>query len=180
MWTNDVCVFVRHCVSVDHTNHGEAKIFNSCRKLRPVEKKKWKLNIICTKPFTFHIVCIYDRVALNVFLVVSFETAAIRLTCVAHQALVICASPRLNSCSLPLPPLQPNAEELRAERLRRATERLRSPVVFNKDAAVRKTQLKSFSQYVESRPGKESALRHHRSTPARLINTWVKSSIKLC
>uniref|UniRef100_A0A671TZC6 EH domain binding protein 1 n=1 Tax=Sparus aurata TaxID=8175 RepID=A0A671TZC6_SPAAU len=42
--------------------------------------------------------------------------------------------------------------ELRAERLRRATERLRSPVVFNKDSAVRKTQLKSFSQYVENRP----------------------------
>uniref|UniRef100_A0A8C9ZHB5 EH domain binding protein 1 n=1 Tax=Sander lucioperca TaxID=283035 RepID=A0A8C9ZHB5_SANLU len=48
--------------------------------------------------------------------------------------------------------LDNNAEELRAERLRRATERLRSPVVFNKDSAVRKTQLKSFSQYVESRP----------------------------
>uniref|UniRef100_A0A3Q3EKU5 EH domain binding protein 1 n=1 Tax=Labrus bergylta TaxID=56723 RepID=A0A3Q3EKU5_9LABR len=47
---------------------------------------------------------------------------------------------------------QNNAEELRAERLRRATERLRSPVVFNKDSAVRKTQLKSFSQYVETRP----------------------------
>uniref|UniRef100_A0A087XA29 EH domain binding protein 1 n=1 Tax=Poecilia formosa TaxID=48698 RepID=A0A087XA29_POEFO len=45
-----------------------------------------------------------------------------------------------------------NAEELRAERLRRATERLRSPVVFSKDSAVRKTQLKSFSQYVENRP----------------------------
>uniref|UniRef100_A0A3B4B698 Uncharacterized protein n=1 Tax=Periophthalmus magnuspinnatus TaxID=409849 RepID=A0A3B4B698_9GOBI len=45
-----------------------------------------------------------------------------------------------------------NADELRAERLRRATERLRSPVVFNKDSAVRKTQLKSFSQYVESKP----------------------------
>uniref|UniRef100_A0A8D3DIS0 EH domain binding protein 1 n=1 Tax=Scophthalmus maximus TaxID=52904 RepID=A0A8D3DIS0_SCOMX len=44
------------------------------------------------------------------------------------------------------------AERLRAERLRRATERLRSPVVFNKDSAVRKTQLKSFSQYVENRP----------------------------
>uniref|UniRef100_A0A669BWJ4 EH domain binding protein 1 n=1 Tax=Oreochromis niloticus TaxID=8128 RepID=A0A669BWJ4_ORENI len=43
-------------------------------------------------------------------------------------------------------------KELRAERLRRATERLRNPVVFNKDSAVRKTQLKSFSQYVESRP----------------------------
>ncbi|XP_068423913.1 EH domain-binding protein 1 isoform X2 [Clinocottus analis] len=48
--------------------------------------------------------------------------------------------------------LENNAEDLRAERLRRATERLRSPVVFNKDSAVRKTQLKSFSQYVESRP----------------------------
>ncbi|XP_071335937.1 EH domain-binding protein 1 isoform X2 [Trachinotus anak] len=48
--------------------------------------------------------------------------------------------------------LENNAEELRAERLRRATEKLRSPVVFNKDSAVRKTQLKSFSQYVESRP----------------------------
>uniref|UniRef100_A0A8C6Q2M3 EH domain binding protein 1 n=1 Tax=Nothobranchius furzeri TaxID=105023 RepID=A0A8C6Q2M3_NOTFU len=42
--------------------------------------------------------------------------------------------------------------KLRAERLRRATEKLRSPVVFNKDSAVRKTQLKSFSQYVENRP----------------------------
>uniref|UniRef100_A0AAQ5Y0X2 EH domain binding protein 1 n=1 Tax=Amphiprion ocellaris TaxID=80972 RepID=A0AAQ5Y0X2_AMPOC len=40
----------------------------------------------------------------------------------------------------------------KTERLRRATERLRSPVVFNKDSAVRKTQLKSFSQYVETRP----------------------------
>ncbi|KAK9541203.1 hypothetical protein VZT92_001266 [Zoarces viviparus] len=48
--------------------------------------------------------------------------------------------------------LENNAQDLRAERLRRATERLRSPVVFNKDSAVRKTQLKSFSQYVESRP----------------------------
>lgn len=48
---------------------------------------------------------------------------------------------------------QNNAEELRAERLRRATERLRSPVVFNADSAVRKTQLKSFSQYVENTPG---------------------------
>ncbi|XP_045926378.1 EH domain-binding protein 1 isoform X4 [Micropterus dolomieu] len=58
----------------------------------------------------------------------------------------------------PTSPLSPaegpenNAEELRAERLRRATERLRSPVVFSKDSAVRKTQLKSFSQYVESKP----------------------------
>ncbi|XP_070697466.1 EH domain-binding protein 1 isoform X3 [Pempheris klunzingeri] len=64
------------------------------------------------------------------------------------------SSPTASTTS-PLSPaegLENNAEELRAERLRRATERLRSPVVFNKDSAVRKTQLKSFSQYVESRP----------------------------
>ncbi|KAJ8405125.1 hypothetical protein AAFF_G00330460 [Aldrovandia affinis] len=55
-----------------------------------------------------------------------------------------------------------NAEEdLRAERLRRATERLRSPVVFNKESAVRKTQLKSFSQYVETRP----EVKRQRSVP---------------
>ncbi|XP_023696439.1 EH domain-binding protein 1 isoform X3 [Paramormyrops kingsleyae] len=48
--------------------------------------------------------------------------------------------------------LQNNVDELRAERLRRAAERLRNPVVFNKESAVRKTQLKSFSQFVESRP----------------------------
>ncbi|KAI1896909.1 hypothetical protein AGOR_G00099730 [Albula goreensis] len=56
---------------------------------------------------------------------------------------------------------QLNAEELRAERLRRATERLRSPVVFNKESAVRKTQLKSFSQYVENRP----EVKRQRSVP---------------
>uniref|UniRef100_A0A674MNG5 EH domain binding protein 1 n=1 Tax=Takifugu rubripes TaxID=31033 RepID=A0A674MNG5_TAKRU len=50
--------------------------------------------------------------------------------------------------------------ELRAERLRRATERLRNPVVFNKDSAVRKTQLKSFSQYVENRPGRRQCNTH--------------------
>uniref|UniRef100_A0A3Q1EIS4 EH domain binding protein 1 n=1 Tax=Acanthochromis polyacanthus TaxID=80966 RepID=A0A3Q1EIS4_9TELE len=64
------------------------------------------------------------------------------------------SSPTASSTS-PLSPaegLENNAEELRAERLRRATERLRSPVVFTKDSAVRKTQLKSFSQYVETRP----------------------------
>ncbi|XP_030011242.1 EH domain-binding protein 1 isoform X2 [Sphaeramia orbicularis] len=64
------------------------------------------------------------------------------------------SSPTASTTS-PLSPaegLENNADELRAERLRRATERLRSPVVFNKDSAVRKTQLKSFSQYVESRP----------------------------
>lgn len=56
--------------------------------------------------------------------------------------------------------LQNNAQELRAERLRRATEKLRNPVVFNKDSAVRKTQLKSFSQYVENRPGRRQCNTH--------------------
>ncbi|KAG5855633.1 hypothetical protein ANANG_G00051150 [Anguilla anguilla] len=56
---------------------------------------------------------------------------------------------------------QHTAEDLRAERLRRATERLRSPVVFNKESAVRKTQLKSFSQYVETRP----EVKRQRSVP---------------
>ncbi|XP_076016393.1 EH domain-binding protein 1 isoform X2 [Genypterus blacodes] len=60
--------------------------------------------------------------------------------------------------------LENNAEELRAERLRRATERLRNPVVFSKDSAVRKTQLKSFSQYVESRP----EVKRQRSIPDEL------------
>ncbi|XP_049593065.1 EH domain-binding protein 1 isoform X4 [Syngnathus scovelli] len=64
-------------------------------------------------------------------------------------------TPTATSSSSPLSPgdgVENNAEQLRAERLRRATERLRSPVVFNKDSAVRKTQLKSFSQYVDNRP----------------------------
>ncbi|XP_048208558.1 EH domain-binding protein 1 isoform X2 [Perognathus longimembris pacificus] len=43
-------------------------------------------------------------------------------------------------------------EDLRTERLPKATERFRNPVVFSKDSAVRKTQLQSFSQYVETRP----------------------------
>ncbi|NXC39349.1 EHBP1 protein, partial [Penelope pileata] len=43
-------------------------------------------------------------------------------------------------------------EEQRAERLQKAAERFRNPVVFSKDSTVRKTQLQSFSQYVESRP----------------------------
>ncbi|XP_043399926.1 EH domain-binding protein 1 isoform X12 [Chelonia mydas] len=43
-------------------------------------------------------------------------------------------------------------EEHRAERLQKATERFRNPVVFSKDSTVRKTQLQSFSQYVENRP----------------------------
>ncbi|XP_006881019.1 PREDICTED: EH domain-binding protein 1-like isoform X2 [Elephantulus edwardii] len=44
------------------------------------------------------------------------------------------------------------AEDLRVERLPKAAERFRNPVVFSKDSTVRKTQLQSFSQYVEARP----------------------------
>ncbi|XP_070091525.1 EH domain-binding protein 1 isoform X9 [Equus caballus] len=43
-------------------------------------------------------------------------------------------------------------EDLRTERLQKAPERFRNPVVFSKDSTVRKTQLQSFSQYVENRP----------------------------
>ncbi|XP_026303526.1 EH domain-binding protein 1 isoform X4 [Piliocolobus tephrosceles] len=43
-------------------------------------------------------------------------------------------------------------EDLRTERLQKTTERFRSPVVFSKDSTVRKTQLQSFSQYIENRP----------------------------
>ncbi|XP_048152536.1 EH domain-binding protein 1 isoform X9 [Corvus hawaiiensis] len=43
-------------------------------------------------------------------------------------------------------------EEHRAERSQKAAEWFRNPVVFSKDSTVRKTQLQSFSQYVESRP----------------------------
>lgn len=69
---------------------------------------------------------------------------------------------------------QNNAEELRAERLRRATERLRNPVVFNKDSAVRKTQLKSFSQYVESRPGGGTLQHKHTSTQTQCMHCLPK------
>ncbi|XP_068262241.1 EH domain-binding protein 1 isoform X6 [Nyctibius grandis] len=47
---------------------------------------------------------------------------------------------------------QNGTEEHRAERLQKAAERFRNPVVFSKDSTIRKTQLQSFSQYVESRP----------------------------
>ncbi|XP_053918063.1 EH domain-binding protein 1 isoform X9 [Cuculus canorus] len=47
---------------------------------------------------------------------------------------------------------QNGTEEHRAEQLQKAAERFRNPVVFSKDSTVRKTQLQSFSQYVESRP----------------------------
>ncbi|XP_033620209.1 EH domain-binding protein 1 isoform X8 [Fukomys damarensis] len=43
-------------------------------------------------------------------------------------------------------------EDPRTERLQKATEGFRNPVVFSKDSTVRKTQLQSFSQYVENRP----------------------------
>uniref|UniRef100_A0A8C1X5A2 EH domain binding protein 1 n=1 Tax=Cyprinus carpio TaxID=7962 RepID=A0A8C1X5A2_CYPCA len=45
-----------------------------------------------------------------------------------------------------------------------ATERLRSPVVFHKESAVRKTQLKSFSQYIDTRP----EVKRQRSVPEDL------------
>uniref|UniRef100_A0A8C4TGD0 EH domain binding protein 1 n=1 Tax=Erpetoichthys calabaricus TaxID=27687 RepID=A0A8C4TGD0_ERPCA len=48
--------------------------------------------------------------------------------------------------------LKSTAEEVRMERLRKASERLLSPMVFSKDSTVRITRLQSFSQYVESRP----------------------------
>ncbi|XP_014745668.1 PREDICTED: EH domain-binding protein 1 isoform X5 [Sturnus vulgaris] len=47
---------------------------------------------------------------------------------------------------------QNGTEEHHAERSQKAAERFRNPVVFSKDSTVRKTQLQSFSQYVESRP----------------------------
>uniref|UniRef100_A0A8C1MAR2 EH domain binding protein 1 n=1 Tax=Cyprinus carpio TaxID=7962 RepID=A0A8C1MAR2_CYPCA len=57
-----------------------------------------------------------------------------------------------------------NIDELHAEHLRRATELLRSPVVFHKESAVRKTQLKSFSQYIDTRP----EVKRQRSVPEDL------------
>ncbi|XP_065111280.1 EH domain-binding protein 1 isoform X7 [Paramisgurnus dabryanus] len=75
------------------------------------------------------------------------------------------------SSTSPLSPdsgsIQNNVDELNAERLRRATERLRSPVVFHKESAVRKTQLKSFSQYVETKP----EVKRQRSVPEDLKRT---------
>ncbi|KAM9465690.1 EH domain-binding protein 1 isoform 2-T2 [Clarias gariepinus] len=71
--------------------------------------------------------------------------------------------------------LQNNSEELKAERLRRATERLRSPVIFSKESAVRKTQLKSFSQYVEGRPD----VKRQRSVPEDLKCAGVDRSSSL-
>uniref|UniRef100_A0A8C1ME81 EH domain binding protein 1 n=1 Tax=Cyprinus carpio TaxID=7962 RepID=A0A8C1ME81_CYPCA len=56
-------------------------------------------------------------------------------------------------------PLSPESEHLR-----RATELLRSPVVFHKESAVRKTQLKSFSQYIDTRP----EVKRQRSVPEDL------------
>uniref|UniRef100_A0A8C5LL40 EH domain binding protein 1 n=1 Tax=Jaculus jaculus TaxID=51337 RepID=A0A8C5LL40_JACJA len=50
------------------------------------------------------------------------------------------------------PGVKNGIEDLRTERLQKAAERFRNPVVFSKDSTVRKTQLQSFSQYVENRP----------------------------
>ncbi|XP_053568035.1 EH domain-binding protein 1 isoform X2 [Bombina bombina] len=43
-------------------------------------------------------------------------------------------------------------EDLPPDRTQKLPERFKNPVVFNKDSTVRKTQLQSFSQYVETRP----------------------------
>ncbi|XP_030863915.1 EH domain-binding protein 1 isoform X3 [Gorilla gorilla gorilla] len=48
--------------------------------------------------------------------------------------------------------MKSGTEDLRTERLQKTTERFRNPVVFSKDSTVRKTQLQSFSQYIENRP----------------------------
>ncbi|XP_030234226.1 EH domain-binding protein 1 isoform X2 [Gadus morhua] len=68
---------------------------------------------------------------------------------------------------IPSDGLEPSEERMRAERLRRATERLRCPVVFNKDSAVRKTQLQSFSQYVDNRP----EVKRQKSVPEDLMSS---------
>ncbi|XP_076833986.1 LOW QUALITY PROTEIN: EH domain-binding protein 1 [Brachyhypopomus gauderio] len=65
-------------------------------------------------------------------------------------------------------------EDLRAERLRRASERLCGPVVFSKESAVRKTQLKSFSQYVETKP----EVRRQRSVPEELRSAVEDSDMR--
>uniref|UniRef100_A0A1A7W6V9 EH domain binding protein 1 n=2 Tax=Iconisemion striatum TaxID=60296 RepID=A0A1A7W6V9_9TELE len=83
------------------------------------------------------------------------ETGPRRITSPSSPSSTSSSSSTTASSTSPLSPtegMENNAEELRAERLRRVTEKLRSPVVFNKDSAVRRTQLKSFSQYVENRP----------------------------
>ncbi|XP_056465538.1 EH domain-binding protein 1 isoform X2 [Gadus chalcogrammus] len=68
---------------------------------------------------------------------------------------------------IPSDGLEPSEERMRAERLRKATERLRCPVVFNKDSAVRKTQLQSFSQYVDNRP----EVKRQKSVPEDLMSS---------
>ncbi|CAB1343928.1 unnamed protein product [Coregonus sp. 'balchen'] len=75
------------------------------------------------------------------------------------------SSPSVSSSTSPLSPTENNAE-----RLRRATERLRSPVVFSQEPAVRKTQLRSFSQYVEARP--DVSLAHGKACASALHLAW--------
>ncbi|XP_069090313.1 EH domain-binding protein 1 isoform X4 [Pleurodeles waltl] len=50
------------------------------------------------------------------------------------------------------PEVKNGIEDQHAELLQKAPDRFRNPVMFNKDSTVRKTQLQSFSQYVENRP----------------------------
>ncbi|XP_051936113.1 EH domain-binding protein 1 isoform X3 [Hippocampus zosterae] len=87
-----------------------------------------------------------------------------------------------SSSTSPISPaygLENNAEQLRAERLRRATERLRSPVVFNKDSAVRKTQLKSFSQYVDNRPEVRRQKSAHEDPKKSEEDDWAQTEIDI-
>ncbi|XP_019743654.1 EH domain-binding protein 1 isoform X1 [Hippocampus comes] len=87
-----------------------------------------------------------------------------------------------SSSTSPISPaygLENNAEQLRAERLRRATERLRSPVVFNKDSAVRKTQLKSFSQYVDNRPEMRRQKSAHEDPKKSEEDDWAQTEIDI-
>uniref|UniRef100_UPI001EAEB84C EH domain-binding protein 1-like n=2 Tax=Oncorhynchus gorbuscha TaxID=8017 RepID=UPI001EAEB84C len=78
------------------------------------------------------------------------------------------SSPSFSSSTSPLSPTENNAE-----RLRRATERLRGPVVFSQEPAVRKTQLRSFSQYVEVRP----EVKRQRSVPEDQRRTCEESGL---
>ncbi|KAK3538127.1 hypothetical protein QTP70_030291, partial [Hemibagrus guttatus] len=93
---------------------------------------------------------------------VRFTAASVRFTAAPVRFTAVLV--RFTAAPVRFTAASNNSEDLKAERLRRATERLRSPVVFSKESAVRKTQLKSFSQYVESRP----EVKRQRSVPEEL------------
>ncbi|XP_069464313.1 EH domain-binding protein 1 isoform X2 [Ambystoma mexicanum] len=64
------------------------------------------------------------------------------LSCAAQKALT----------DSPEQEVKNGTEDHHAEWLQRGADRFKSPVLFNKDSTVRKTQLQSFSQYVEHKP----------------------------